>query len=102
MVLRRSLKFGDAKITVNAKTGDEFRFFALTASAMYSDRDKCLKAGIDGFLSKPIQAEDLRRVIGQYLRAEETQRANYRAGSSFLKSEGRPVKTNTELVMECM
>ncbi|HEY3741373.1 MAG TPA: ATP-binding protein [Bryobacteraceae bacterium] len=36
------------------------RLIALTASAFKEDRDRCLEAGMDGFLSKPIKISDLR------------------------------------------
>jgi CheY-like chemotaxis protein/HPt (histidine-containing phosphotransfer) domain-containing protein len=44
-------------------TGGHLPVIALTARSRKEDRDRCLAAGMDGFLSKPIRADDLSRAI---------------------------------------
>jgi len=46
-------------------TGEHVPVVALTAYAMPADRARCLEAGMDGYLTKPIQPKALLEAIGQ-------------------------------------
>jgi CheY-like chemotaxis protein len=45
--------------------GPRLPIVALTAHAMTGDRDLCLAAGMDGYITKPIQVADLERVLAE-------------------------------------
>ncbi|MFC1827979.1 response regulator, partial [Thermodesulfobacteriota bacterium] len=45
------------------KSGDHVPIIALTAHAMKSDRERCLEAGMDEYISKPISPDALHKAI---------------------------------------
>ncbi|QDT41678.1 Signal transduction histidine-protein kinase BarA [Gimesia alba] len=54
------------------ESGDHIPIIAMTAYAMRGDRDKCIAAGMDNYISKPIDAKKLLRLLERY--AKEAQR----------------------------
>ena len=60
----------EATATIRAQEttgGPHIPIVAMTAHAMIGDREQCLKAGMDGYLSKPISAQQLSKAIDEAL-----------------------------------
>jgi CheY-like chemotaxis protein len=51
--------------TLERGTGKHIPIVAMTAHAMKGDQERCLEAGMDGYISKPIQPERMMEVIEQ-------------------------------------
>jgi signal transduction histidine kinase/DNA-binding response OmpR family regulator len=56
--------------------GRHVPIIALTANVMSSERDKCLAAGMDDYLAKPVRAEALLRKVKHWLASAQDNKSN--------------------------
>jgi CheY-like chemotaxis protein len=52
--------------------GRRLPIIAVTANAMEGDREKCLAAGMDDYLAKPLRKETLQAMIERWLPGERS------------------------------
>jgi PAS domain S-box-containing protein len=50
------------------QTGKHVPIIAMTANAMVGDREKCLRVGMNEYISKPINSDELKEVLSQWIR----------------------------------
>jgi signal transduction histidine kinase/CheY-like chemotaxis protein/HPt (histidine-containing phosphotransfer) domain-containing protein len=63
------------RIRAEESGGRRVPVIALTANAMHGEREKCLAAGMDDFLSKPIRPQTLHEALQRWLRDGDHERA---------------------------
>ena len=62
----RQIRLRQKDRTVHPNFKSPLIIVAMTASAMPGDREKCLEAGMDDYLAKPVRPEDVRAIIERW------------------------------------
>ncbi len=83
--------------------GGHVPVIALTAHAMKGDRERCLQAGMDGYVAKPIRARELFQAMQQVLLAHAPERltagppSEAKAGGAAARQEERAMADEFDL-----
>ncbi|NRA39849.1 MAG: response regulator, partial [Planctomycetes bacterium] len=59
------------------KTDCVIKIIAMTANAMSGDRERCIDSGMDDYISKPVQINDLSAVICKWLSISESDKRGH-------------------------
>lgn len=63
---------------------------ALTANAMRGDREKCLDAGMDDYLAKPLRTKELALVLEKWLRSSDAEEVNVEVSAEVSRKSEEP------------
>ena len=81
------------------QTGGRIPIIALTAHAMKGDRERCLEAGMDAYVSKPVRVHELHQVIAQQVAGPADEHVKS-AEADHWQQAVRSVQGDTELLRE--
>jgi CheY-like chemotaxis protein len=73
---------------------------AMTASAMPGDRDKCISAGMDDYLAKPVRPEDMRSVVERWASASKVKASTSQTETTTAMAEHGTEKQRPPVDME--
>ncbi len=76
----------EAAIQIRQK-GYEIPIIAVTANAMKGEREKCLNAGMDDFLTKPFKSKDLSPLLSKWLTPAESKKRDAADGTQTRTKE---------------
>ncbi len=71
--------------------GVDVPIIAVTANAMAGDREKCLEAGCDEYVAKPITKNNLENAIAKFLQSEDGQALVIDEPKSEINSDSEPI-----------
>jgi len=72
MPVMNGLEATEAVRALEAQSGERIPIIGLTAHALKGDREVCMKAGMDDYMSKPISPDALIAKIGEWLEPGNT------------------------------
>ncbi|WP_291322445.1 response regulator [Desulfonatronospira sp.] len=71
----RTSEIGDRQSDVGGRTSDNnIPIIAMTAGAMQQDLERCLEAGMDDYVTKPVNPDEMGRLLSRWLKADRSQR----------------------------
>jgi CheY-like chemotaxis protein len=85
--IRKTCDALDVERDVTSSTPHRLPIIAMTANAQPEDRARCLAAGMDDYISKPVQSKVLAEVLARWIPSASTASAEMGEAGSRVKAE---------------